>query len=96
MRCPGAGLLVFNLVDAVGGNGRLAPMVPARLDALGLAYTGAGTSAWLDALEVGTSLSSRAGLPAGLVGRWDGPRSGGKGHRQADMGAWLARHRPPR
>src|SRR5262249_11046012 len=33
-------LAVFNLVDAVDGDGRLAPMVPARLDALGLRYTG--------------------------------------------------------
>ncbi|MGH6832723.1 MAG: D-alanine--D-alanine ligase family protein [Methyloceanibacter sp.] len=58
-------LLVFNLADAVGGNGRLAPMVPARLDALGLAYTGAGTSAWLDTLsKVGTKLKlAHAGLP---------------------------------
>ena len=72
-------LLVFNLVDAVGGNGRLAPMVPARLDALGLAYTGAGTSAWLDTLsKVGTKLEARARrlAHAGLVGGWDGPRSG--------------------
>ena len=34
---PRRPLLVFNLVDAVGGDCRLAPMVPARLDALGLA-----------------------------------------------------------
>ena len=35
-------LVVFNLVDAVNGDGRLAPMVPARLEALGcLNYTGA-------------------------------------------------------
>ncbi|MET0687930.1 MAG: hypothetical protein ABWY38_01825, partial [Methyloceanibacter sp.] len=34
-------LVVFNLVDAVGDDCRLAPMVPARLDALGLRYTGA-------------------------------------------------------
>jgi D-alanine-D-alanine ligase len=58
-------LLVFNLVDAVGGNCRLAPMVPARLDALRLPYTGAGTSAWLDTLsKVGTKLKlAHAGLP---------------------------------
>lgn len=58
-------LLVFNLVDAVGGDCRLAPMVPARLDALGLPYTGAGTSAWLDTLsKVGTKLRlAHAGLP---------------------------------
>lgn len=58
-------LLVFNLADAVGGNCRLAPMVPARLDALGLPYTGAGTSAWLDTLsKIGTKLKlEHAGLP---------------------------------
>ena len=33
-------LVVFNLVDAIEGDGRLAPRVPARLDALGIAYTG--------------------------------------------------------
>jgi D-alanine-D-alanine ligase-like ATP-grasp enzyme/ribosomal protein S18 acetylase RimI-like enzyme len=57
--------VVFNLVDAVGDDCRLAPMVPARLDALGLRYTGAGTSAWLDTLsKVATKLKLRhAGLP---------------------------------
>jgi D-alanine-D-alanine ligase len=40
-------------------------MVPARLYALGLAYTGAGTSAWLDTLsKVATKLKlAHAGLP---------------------------------
>jgi D-alanine-D-alanine ligase len=58
-------LLVFNLVDAVNGDGRLAPFVPARLDALGLAYTGCGTSAWLETLsKVATKLRlDHAGLP---------------------------------
>jgi D-alanine-D-alanine ligase len=58
-------LLVFNLVDAVNGDGRLAPFVPARLDALGLPYTGCGTSAWLETLsKVGTKLKlNHAGLP---------------------------------
>jgi D-alanine-D-alanine ligase len=58
-------LVVFNLVDAVGGDGRLAPTVPARLDALELAYTGAGTNAWLDTLsKIGTKLKlAHAGLP---------------------------------
>ena len=58
-------LVVFNLTDAVGGNCRLAPMVPARLDALKLSYTGAGTSAWLDTLsKIGTKLKlEHAGLP---------------------------------
>lgn len=59
---------VFNLVDAVRGDGRLAPMVPARLDALGLVYTGAGTGAWLDTLsKIGTKLRlAHAGLPTPL------------------------------
>ena len=58
-------LVTFNLVDAVGGDGRLAPMVPARLDLLGLAYTGAGTNAWIDTLsKIGTKLRlADAGLP---------------------------------
>jgi len=58
-------LLVFNLVDAVKGDGRLAPFVPARLDALGLAYTGADTSAWLETLsKIGTKLKlAQAALP---------------------------------
>lgn len=58
-------LVVFNLVDAVGDDCRLAPMVPARLDALDLPYTGAGTSAWLATLsKVATKLKLRhAGLP---------------------------------
>jgi D-alanine-D-alanine ligase len=58
-------LAVFNLVDAINGDGRLAPFVPARLDALGLAYTGCGTGAWLDTLsKIGTKLKlAHAGLP---------------------------------
>lgn len=50
-------LVVFNLVDAIDGDGRLAPRVPARLDALGIAYTGCGTRALLETLsKVGTKL----------------------------------------
>ena len=62
---PRRPLLVFNIVDAVAGDCRLAPTVPARLDALGLPYTGAGTSAWLETLsKVGTKLKlEHAGLP---------------------------------
>jgi D-alanine-D-alanine ligase len=58
-------LLVFNLVDAIKGDGRLAPLVPARLDALGIAYTGCGTSALLKTLsKIGTKLKlAHASLP---------------------------------
>jgi D-alanine-D-alanine ligase len=57
-------LLVFNLVDAIEGDGRLAPRVPVRLDALGIAYTGCSTSALLETLsKVGTKLKlAHAGL----------------------------------
>jgi D-alanine-D-alanine ligase len=58
-------LAAFNLVDAVNGDGRLAPSVPARLDALGLRYTGAGTNAWYATLsKTGTKLLLKhIGLP---------------------------------
>ena len=58
-------LLVFNLVDAIEGDGRRAPRVPARLDALGIAYTGCGTRALLKTLsKIGTKLKlAHAGLP---------------------------------
>jgi D-alanine-D-alanine ligase len=58
-------LVVFNLVDAINRDGRFAPLVPARLDALGIAYTGCGTSALFETLsKVGTKLTlAQAGLP---------------------------------
>jgi D-alanine-D-alanine ligase len=61
-QCP---LVIFNLVDAIDGDGRLAPRVPARLDALGTIYTGCSTSALSATLsKVGTKLKLvQAGLP---------------------------------
>jgi D-alanine-D-alanine ligase len=72
---PRRPLLVFNLADAVDGDCRLAPMVPARLDAAGLPYTGASTNAWLDTLsKIGTKLKlDRAGLP---TPQWSADGSG--------------------
>jgi D-alanine-D-alanine ligase len=57
--------LVFNLVDAVRGDGRLAPVIPSLLDAVGLPYTGAHSDAWLETLsKVATKLKlQRQGLP---------------------------------
>jgi D-alanine-D-alanine ligase len=50
-------LLVFNLVEAVRGDGRLAPVIPSLLDAVGLPYTGAHSDAWLETLsKVATKL----------------------------------------
>ncbi len=58
-------LLVFNLVDAINCDGRFAPLVPARLDGLGIEYTGCSTSALIETLsKVGTKLKlALAGLP---------------------------------
>ena len=58
-------LLVFNLVDAVRGDCRLAPVIPSLLDAVGLPYTGAHSDAWLETLsKVATKLKlEEAGLP---------------------------------
>jgi D-alanine-D-alanine ligase len=58
-------ILVFNLVDAVRGDGRLAPVIPSLLDAVGLPYTGAHSDAWLETLsKVATKLKlEREGLP---------------------------------
>jgi D-alanine-D-alanine ligase len=58
-------LLVFNLVDAVRGDGRLAPVIPSLLDAVGLPYTGAHSDAWLETLsKVATKLKlARERLP---------------------------------
>jgi len=58
-------LLVCNLVDAINCDGRFAPLVTARLDALGIAYTGCNTGALMKTLsKVGTKLKLRhAGLP---------------------------------
>ena len=58
-------LLVFNLVDAINCDGRFAPLVSARLDTLGIAYTGCRTSALFETLsKVGSKLRlAHAGLP---------------------------------
>jgi D-alanine-D-alanine ligase len=58
-------VLVFNLVDAVRGDGRLAPVIPSLLDAVGLPYTGAHSDAWLETLsKVATKRKlEREGLP---------------------------------
>jgi D-alanine-D-alanine ligase len=58
-------LLVFNLVDAINCDSRFAPLVPERLDALGIAYTGCSTSALFKTLsKVGTKLKlAHGGLP---------------------------------
>jgi D-alanine-D-alanine ligase len=58
-------LLVFNLVDAINCDGRFAPLVTARLDALGITYTGCSTSALIETLsKLGSKRKlANAGLP---------------------------------
>lgn len=56
--------LVFNLVEAIGGDGALAAEVPAALDRLGLAYTGCGALATWRCLE--KPAMKRAMAAAGL------------------------------
>ena len=71
-------LLVFNLVDAIGSDSRFAPLVPARLDSLGIAYTGCRTSALFETLsKIGTKLKlAHAGLP---TPEWSSDGRGFKG-----------------
>jgi D-alanine-D-alanine ligase len=56
---------VFNLVDAISGDDRWAHLVPARLDDLGIDYTGCRASAFLQTLsKAGTKQKlAYAGLP---------------------------------
>ena len=90
-------LLVFNLVDAVRGDGRLAPVVPAMLDAVGLALyrRRIPTLGSIRCRRSRTKLKlARAGLPTpGFVGGRRATRSRCARHRQAGVGAWLARAR---
>ena len=67
-------LLVFNLVDAINCDGCFAPLVPARLDALGIAYTGCSTSALFASLQGWDQTEARPCRFAypGVVYRWDG------------------------
>jgi D-alanine-D-alanine ligase len=58
-------LAVFNLVDAVNGDGRLAAFVPLLLELDGLAFTGASSNAWIRTLsKIGAKEAlAHAGLP---------------------------------
>lgn len=57
--------LVFNLVESVGGHGRLIHLAPALLDVAGIPYTGAGTNAtFLTSNKLmGKSTLMAAGIP---------------------------------
>lgn len=81
--------LAFNLVESVGGHGRLIYLAPALLDTLGMRYTGAHT----DAMFITSSklLTKRwlrlAGLPTApwhISGRATAPRSENPGDDECD------------
>ena len=58
-------IVVFNLINSINCDGRLAPMVPARLDSLGIPYTGCSSTALFETLSK-TSVKLKlvhAGLP---------------------------------
>jgi D-alanine-D-alanine ligase len=62
----------------VRGDGRLAPVIPSLLDAVGLSYTGAHSDAWLETLsKVATKLKlGHAGMPTptwSVDGAWIDP-----------------------
>jgi D-alanine-D-alanine ligase len=64
--------LVFNLVESLGGNGRLIHLVPSLLDAVGMRYTGSPAEAiWLTSHKVmAKERMFAAGLPTPA---WAGP-----------------------
>ena len=64
--------LVFNLVESLGGHGRLIHLVPSLLDAMGLHYTGAPAEAiWLTSHKV---MAKERMIAAGLpTPAWAGP-----------------------
>ncbi len=64
--------LVFNLVESLGGHGRLIHLFPALLDAMGLAYTGSPTEAiWMTSHKV---MAKRHMFSAGIMTpEWVGP-----------------------
>ena len=79
------------------GDGRLAPVIPSLLDAVGLPYTGAHSDALArDPVEGRDQAEARASRPADarLLGGRSRARSRGALHRQGGVGAWLAWARP--
>lgn len=66
--------VVFNLVEAIGGRGRLVHLAPALLDALGIPYTGSPTEALFlsSNKRLAKQVLSGAGVPTPPW--WDGER----------------------
>lgn len=81
--------LVFNLVESLGGQGRLVHLIPALLDALGVPYTGCSTEAIF--LSSGKLLAKRLLRQAGLpTAPWFGREELLAGPRVAP-GRWIVK-----
>jgi D-alanine-D-alanine ligase len=83
--------LVFNLVESIGGQGRLIHLLPFCLDAVAIPYTGARAEAML--LTSGKVLAKGWMAGAGIsTPAWIGPWPGGEGSVQGsttDRGPWI-------
>lgn len=85
--------LAFNLVESIGGKGRLIHLVPACLDAMGMAYTGARTEAMM--LTSNKVLAKQWMTAAGIttpawIGPW--PGNGGTGPDNGNAsGTWIVK-----
>ena len=55
--------LVFNLVESIDGQGRLIHLAPSILDAMNIAYTGAGTRCHLYHIQQDSGQTDAAGAP---------------------------------
>lgn len=81
-------LCVFNLIDAIDGDCRLAPLAPLSLEHLALRFTGGGSAAWLSTLS--KTRTKRALRAAGLpTPDWrderDAPQADGRIIVKADI-----------
>ena len=83
--------LVFNLVESIGGQGRLIHLLPFCLDAMGMPYTGARAEAMM--LTSGKVLAKEWMAGADIpTPAWIGPWPGGDGSvhgSDAGGGAWI-------
>ena len=85
--------LVFNLVESIGGQGRLIHLLPFCLDALPLPYTGAPAEA---VMLTSSKTMAKAWMAAGAIPTpaWVGPWPGSGGRRDeaaCGKGSWIVK-----
>ncbi len=81
-------LCVFNLVDAIDGDCRLAPLAPLALEHLGLKFTGGGSAAWLSTLSKTQTKHTLRGARLPTPDWWDerhAPQADGRVIVKADI-----------